>query len=168
MRKLNFLAAAAAIALAAGHASAATTNWNAHDPVELGFGAAMGANSAINDYFTFTLASNAHLLGVAVANDGGLADLTGGVVELFRYSGAGPIGLIDSFAFDGVAVTHDFGILTAGGYNYQVKASVAANAVFGTYQLNSQLAPVPEPASYALMLAGLAAVAGLARRRKTV
>lgn len=160
--KIKIVAAAAA-ALLCGVASAATTPWGTHDTVELGFGVGMGAGSLLSDTYTFSLSSLSGVLAVAVSNDGGVLNLTDGKVELFKVGNATAIG---SFSFDASAVNYSFGALTAGDYYYTVSGKVAADAFAGTYQLNSQLAPVPEPETYALMLAGLAAVGFVARRRK--
>lgn len=162
MMKLKIVAAAAA-ALLGGAASAVTTDWAAHAPVELGFGVGMGAGSLVNDTYTFSLSSLTGVLAVAVSNDGGILNFIDGKVELFQVGNAAALG---SFSFDSSAVNYSFGSLAAGDYYYVVSGKVAADAFGGTYQLNSQLAPVPEPETYALMLAGLAAVGFVARRRK--
>ena len=161
--KLKTIATAALIAAASAAASAAPTNWGTHDATEFGFGFAVGAGSLISDEFDFTLSSPADLLTVAVSNDGGSVNLVNGLVSLYQVGNAAPI---NSFSFDSTAVNFDFGSLAAGNYFYMVTAQVAADAGAGSYQLNSQLAPVPEPESYALLLAGLAGVGYMVRRRR--
>ncbi len=161
--KLKAIATAALI-VASGAASAATTNWGPHDPIEFGFGFAQGAGASISDEFDFTLGSSTGVLAVAVSNDGGLSNLVNGSVSLFQVGNATPI---NSFSFDSTAINFNFGSLAAGSYYYMVTAQVAADAAAGSYQLNSQLAPVPEPESYALLLAGLAGVGYMARRRRS-
>jgi len=161
--KLKTIATAALI-VASGAASAATvTNWGVHDPIEFGFGIAQGAGASISDEFDFTLSSSSGVLAVAVSNDGGLSNLVNGSVSLFQVGNATPI---NSFSFDSTAINFNFGSLAAGSYYYMVTAQVAADAAAGSYQLSSQLAPVPEPESYALLLAGLAGIGYMVRRRR--
>ncbi|MDC6169562.1 MULTISPECIES: FxDxF family PEP-CTERM protein [unclassified Roseateles] len=159
--KIKAIVAAALLAVG-GVASAADTNWGNHDAFEIGFNAGTGAGSLISDKYSFSLASTAGVLAVAVSNDGGILNLAEGLVTLFKVGEAAALG---SFSFDSAAVNYSFGSLAAGEYFYTVSAKVAPGALAGTYQLNSQLAPVPEPETYALMLAGLAAVGFVARRR---
>ncbi|MDQ1918895.1 FxDxF family PEP-CTERM protein [Massilia pseudoviolaceinigra] len=54
--------------------------------------------------------------------------------------------------------------LTAGAYTIQIKGSILSNAA-GRYSANIALAPVPEPETYAMMLAGLGLLGFTARRR---
>ncbi|MDQ1814295.1 FxDxF family PEP-CTERM protein [Massilia sp. CCM 9210] len=54
--------------------------------------------------------------------------------------------------------------LSAGAYTIQVKGSILSNAS-GRYSANIALAPVPEPETYAMMLAGLGLLGFTARRR---
>ena len=55
--------------------------------------------------------------------------------------------------------------LAAGSYYLQVQGSLVSNAA-GKYYANIALAPVPEPETYAMMLAGLGMLGFAARRRK--
>ncbi|MEJ6000462.1 FxDxF family PEP-CTERM protein [Paucibacter soli] len=163
--ELKQVMAALAVAMAGMSAHAGGGAWAQHDPIELGFGSAIGAGSLLSDVWSFSLASSGNLVAVGVSNDGGVFNLTGGMVELYKVGNAVAL---DSFQFDQAAVNHAFGTLTAGNYYYKVTASVAAGALAGTYQLNSSLAPVPEPETYAMLLAGLGVVGFLARRRQSV
>lgn len=56
--------------------------------------------------------------------------------------------------------------LAAGSYYVQVTGSVLSNAA-GKYSASVALAPVPEPETYGMMLAGLGLLGVAARRRKT-
>ena len=162
--KLKLLALSGLLAASAA-ASATTTDWGAHDPAEIGTGFAVGANASIDDTFMFSLTTPASVVAVSVANDGagGVFDLTGGTVMLYQVGNSTPI---DTFAFDSTAFSHNFGALNAGNYYYEVMAKVAPTAQAGSYLLSSTLAPVPEPESYALLMAGLSAMAFIARRRR--
>jgi hypothetical protein len=155
--------AAVALAAASSFSQAASYDWGTHDIVEAGGGFASGAGASLSDTFKFSLSSQTGVLAVAVSNDGGLFNLTGGKVELFKEGSKTAIG---SFSFDKDATSFSFGSLLAGNYFYTVTGKVASDAFAATYQLNSQLAPVPEPETYALMLAGLGAVGFVARRRQ--
>ncbi len=55
--------------------------------------------------------------------------------------------------------------LAAGDYSIRVSGSVVSNAA-GKYYANIALAPVPEPETYAMMLAGLGLLGFTARRRR--
>lgn len=61
--------------------------------------------------------------------------------------------------------TLSYSNLAAGSYFVKVDGSVMSNAA-GKYYANVALAPVPEPETYAMMLAGLGLVGFTARRRK--
>jgi hypothetical protein len=161
--KLKSMACAAAL-LAAGAASATTTDWGVHGTAEVGTGTALGAGTVVDDFFKFSLGSPADPIAVAVANDGanGIFDLNGGTVSLFQ---AGNPSALGSFSFDSTSVSHDFGALAAGSYYYEVVAQVAPTASAGSYLLSSTLLPVPEPETGSLMLAGLATMGLMLRRR---
>ena len=163
---IKAIAFAALVAVSAG-ASALTTNWGQHDPAELGSNFVQGSGSLINDIYTFSLASASSTTSVSVTNDGagGVFNLENGVLSL--YSGVPSTGsLVGSVVFDAAPITHSWGSLAAGNYYYQVTAQVVSSALAGSYLLSSTLAqPVPEPETYALMLAGLAGVGFVAARR---
>jgi hypothetical protein len=59
-------------------------------------------------------------------------------------------------------------VLSTGSYFYKVEGNVAQGAFAGLYTITSTLAPVPEPETYAMLLAGLGAVGFMARRRKSI
>lgn len=157
--------ACAALIFAAGAASATTTDWGPHASIEVGFGHAEGAGASIDDIFSFSLASPTGLVAVSVANDGanGAFDLTGGTLSLYQVGNSTALGSVN---FDSTAISYDFGALAAGNYFYEITATVAPTAQGGSYLVSSTLAPVPEPETYALLLAGLGAVGFMVRRRR--
>jgi len=157
--------AVASLLLASVAASATTTNWGVHGAAQIGTGFALGANTPIDDIFQFSLTGTSDVIAVSVANDGanGAFDLGNGEVSLFQVGNNTALG---TFSFDSTSISHDFGALTAGNYYYEVMAVVAPTAQGGSYLLSSTLAPVSEPASYVLLLAGLSAIGLIARRRR--
>jgi hypothetical protein len=158
------LFASVTLAFSAFSASA-VTHWGTHDPVEFGFGSAVGSGTALIDQFQFTLTQVSSLTATAVANDGASLKLNDALVDLFMGNvGSGtPIG---EFAFGSTASSSTFTSLAAGSYYYSVSGKVGANAKAASYALTSQVSPVPEPESYALMLAGLGAGGFIFLRRR--
>jgi PEP-CTERM motif-containing protein len=146
-----------AIALCAGTAGATTVDWGVHDAVELGSNQ-FTAPGAFEDRYDFSV-TNGGLLLSAVTNDAAPTfDITGGLVELFTSGNA----LIGSLSFDSTAVNTSFSVET-GNYYYRVTGTVIGSA--GSYLISSAVvAPVPEPASAALVLMGIAAIALRGRR----
>lgn len=162
------IAAAAALAVSAFAASAASTDWLAHDPVEFGSGSGIGSGSSILDTFSFSLGSASALTTTAVSNESANLDLTGATVFLYKGT-VGSGSFVSGFGFDSTSITASVTPLTAGLYYYLVSAAVGSGAVAGSYTLTSlvsPVAPVPEPETYALMLAGLGAVGFMLRRRR--
>ena len=166
---IKSIAAAVALVAVSAAASAATTDWGQHPNAVGGGNFVNGAGTMVDDFFKFSLSSPASVMSVSVTNDGasGVFDLQNGMLSL--YSGVPSTGtLLGSFAFDAVAVSHNWGALAAGNYYYEVTAQVVSTASAGSYQLSSTLAaPVPEPETYALLLVGLAGVGFMASRRKS-
>ena len=155
--------AASLLALSAG---ATTTDWGAHDPLEVGVGLVNPGSFA--DAFLFNLSAASSLISTTVANNlggGGVLSIADGTVQLYKEAGAVDQ-LIDSYSFDGTTgnTTHTFASLMAGDYYYKVSGK-ANGASGGFYATTSSTSPVPEPESYALLLAGLA-VGGLIYRRR--
>jgi hypothetical protein len=69
--------------------------------------------------------------------------------------------------FSGDNVTTWLGTLGAGQYHIDISGSFGPEAAYGQYSVAMNAVPaVPEPETYALMLAGLGAVAFMARRRR--
>jgi hypothetical protein len=75
--------------------------------------------------------------------------------------------LVGSYTFDGTTGNswHTFNAMSSGNYYYEVKGN-ATGSQGGFYSITSTVAPVPEPETYAMLLAGLGVVGSLYRRRK--
>ena len=164
--KLKYVAAAvvATLASASSMAMTSSTFGGQHDAVEsaLGLYGPGVMTTSFVDIFAFTLGtaatvqSTSSALGTSFATYGlfGVgADMTGGTFDdvLFGASGLGAPGTLSVS-------------LTAGSFYYKV--SGIASAAGGGYSLGSTVTAVPEPETYAMMLAGLVAVGFLARRRQ--
>jgi hypothetical protein len=123
------------------------------------------AGSTFTDRFSFTTTSMGDLSAGLVSlsgNDKNGLDITG--FSLFDASGSIlggtqlSSGVSDQWSFN-------YNDLAAGTYYVQVSGSVLSNAS-GKYYADIALAPVPEPETYGMMLAGLGVVGFMARRRK--
>lgn len=159
---LKFLTVAFASVLAF-NAQAASTNWGAHGPLEIGTN--LAAPGSISDTFTFTVGNGASLVSSAVQlGSPGVLNIENGVVKLYREQGIEDA-LLGSYSFDGTTGTvfHTFDLTSAGTYYYQVVGE--ATGSFGGYYSISSAAAVPEPTSLALTLVGLATAGAIYRRR---
>jgi hypothetical protein len=163
---MKFAPLAIAVTLSVSALSAsAVTQWGAHDPQEIGFGFAFGAGASLLDSYSFTLSEASSLTTTAVANDGTSLMLTNPTVDLFK-GAVGSGTSLGQFGFGNTSSSFTFSSLGAGLYYYVVNAKVGPRAVAGSYALTSQVSPVPEPETYALMLAGLGAVCFIFLRRR--
>lgn len=152
--------AVAAIALAASTgAQASDTNWATHDSFEAGIKLKWGSFA---DNYSFTI-SGPSLLDSSLA-----AAFGGGSYSLFSFGSDHLRGTADDVSFGSWSFNsfHNTASLNdSGSYYYNV-----AGRLFGGYVLTSSLesvtAPVPEPETYAMLIAGLGLMGVVARRRK--
>jgi PEP-CTERM motif len=122
------------------------------------------ANSSFLEYAVFNVSETVSVSGVATTLTLGFgwADIDNFTVSL--WSGANSV--LATFA--GNNTTFDLGVLTAGDYSLQFTGTFSPFSDMGTYGVGLVAAPVPEPSTYALMLAGLGLVGFMARRRREV
>ena len=155
--------AAAVVALTALSSHAASTNWGAHDPLEMG-GNTITAG-AIFDTFAFSLAGPASVASGVLS----FGNIVGGAYSLYSYGIDGLMGTGDdvgvgAWTFGAAPATHTVS-LTAGSYYYSVFGGVPGTA---SYAIASAVttAPVPEPETYALLGAGLGVIGFVVSRRR--
>lgn len=175
--KFSLLAAASALVLASG-AQATTTDWATHGPIEIGV--SVVPVGSFTDWFKFEIAPVPFTVSsTAVANNlggGFVFNVAGGQYSVWSYGangtfegGAGDdVKLSGNWAFNGASgnITNSVALST-GKYYYQVTGQ-GTGLAGGMYTLTSTVAavPVPEPETYAMMLAGLGALGFLASRRR--
>jgi len=136
-------------------------------------------DGAFADVWYFTI-SNATVLDTSVTNSNNNVPnnvITGGSYSLNSSTdlvfGNGDDVSLGSWAYDGTTgATQHSVLLGAGNYYFEVLGNVTGTNIdgsskaSGTYTLSTNLAPVPEPETYALMMAGLGLMGFVARRRK--
>jgi len=168
--KLNTISVATAVVLAASSlaASAATIDLGLLDSsgpdTSSGFSAKFAANASIADTWTFTLDKASLVSFGAQQSFGSLSSAIhsfAGVLE-----GHGPLTLVSSATQSNLSWS---GALSAGTYSVSITGlSVAKNTQYTSTlaAIPVPAAPVPEPETYALLLAGLGVVGFVASRRK--
>ena len=164
--QLKPLVAASVAVLASVSAQAADIDWGAHDLLETGFSA---VTSLVRDTYSFSLASTSDVAS-SVAS---LGLTVPGTYGLFMPGADGMVNTADDMAtpyawtYGGTPTVHKV-TLAPGDYYYAV---TALGAPVGAYVIASATAvgtptAIPEPETYALLLAGLGVVGFLARRRR--
>lgn len=162
-----------ALALGAAGAQANTVDWNNHDVLEIGVNFVSGV---FTDYFLFDIAPDAlNVTSTAVANNlgnGFILNIDDGLYSVWSagadlgIGGGDDVKLTADFSFDGQSGNGYHSVaLNPGSYYYMVSGN-GNGSLGGSYMLTSTIAPVPEPESAAMLLAGLGMLGFLARRRR--
>jgi hypothetical protein len=151
--KKTLVAAAVSGLLAVGGAQAATSDWGVHDEIQT---SSQIVSGSFMDIFTFNLASDTSLKTIGISIPG--YPITDPMIWLYKEMGA-----VDTF-ISAYSFGHSFTIdsLAAGDYYYKVTGT-ATNP--GVYTLVSEIAPVPEPETYMMLLGGLGMIGLMAKRR---
>lgn len=163
--KLKSAVLAIALAAAAASAQATVFDWGSHGNIE--YGSVFNSPGAFEDFFAFNLVPGADLSSTTVSNNiPVITNVAGGNVELFQgnYWDMTADTLVGSYSFDGTTGSSPFTFssLSSGDYFYRVTGN-ATGMAGGFYTISS--APIPEPETYAMLLAGLG-VTLIARKRK--
>lgn len=181
--KLKLVAAAVLMASGVAHAGFANVSGNgsqgnAYDMGVIGASPSVLAvtltgspSSFFEEYANFTIptlsstsgSANTYSLNLWGIN---VAEITGLTVEV--WNDAHPGGSTLYTTFSGNNATNLIGNLAAGQYHLDISGYLGSAAHVGQYSVALQALPVPEPETYAMLLAGLGLVGFSVRRRKKV
>jgi len=169
---LKSVAIAAALVGASLSASAATTNLGTvSTSVPTSFGGY--ASGSISDIFTFSLPANSgsgySVVNFPLSTSAGTFNLLLSGLALFS-NADGIVGNTDdsyvtSATGNSNALSFSFANTPAGNYYLQV-FGVTKGSLGGLYTGAISVTPVPEPETFAMLLAGLGVMGAIARRRK--
>jgi hypothetical protein len=178
--KKSIFSTAAALLLSAGVLFASAANAEVlvfDDAGNATFGVSHADTGAYTDEFLFKVATESQgwVSGTAIAGKtlSGISRLfnygiTG--VEFFRVNADSSRSMLGTDATTGNSVEFFMAdTLTAGNYGFAVHGYTTLDGLGGSYagNLNLVTAPVPEPASYGMLAAGLGMLAFTARRNKS-
>lgn len=162
-----FVAGLVAAALSAGLAQAETRNVGTIGSTTQVFSHTAGS---FEDTINFSIAGASTLNGTAnnlVLSFGSLNILNITNLAVNVWNNSHPTGTTWFGSFAGDAQTYTFNLPAAGDYHVDI-TGIANGLSGGTYGIALSAAPVPEPETFAMLLAGLGLVGTIARRRKTV
>jgi hypothetical protein len=156
------IAAATIMLCAVGGASATTWDIGLVPTTDEGFGTTRTVFGTFSDEATFsiptgTLGLSANVLEVVGAKSGYTFNIVGLTYSIWKDGGK------ISTDFSG-GLTPNYASLTAGDYELHISGT-ATGAFGGLYGVNLTVTPVPEPATYGMMVVGLGLL-GLAKRRR--
>ena len=120
-----------------------------------------------SDHFTFSVTDLPHDLDAIISSISGSADTGLDITGLAVYSEAGVLIASGASLMSGITDvwTVSADNLALGNYYLQVSGTMVSDTA-GSFGGAIMLAPVPEPETYGMMLAGLGLVGWMARRRK--
>lgn len=126
-------------------------------------------NSIFEEFANFTIPTLSSVSGSANAYSLNLwginvSEITGLTVEV--WSDSHPSGSTLFASFSGNNATNVIGDLAAGQYHLDISGMLGSSAHIGQYSVALQALPVPEPETYAMLLAGLGLLGFSVRRRK--
>ncbi|SFD90856.1 FxDxF family PEP-CTERM protein [Nitrosomonas sp. Nm166] len=119
------------------------------------------ANFTIPTLSTTSGSANTYSLNIGGIN---VAEITGLTVEV--WDDTHPSGSTLFATLSGNNATNLIGDLAAGQYHLDISGNLGSSAHIGQYSVALQALPVPEPETYAMLLAGLGLVGFSIRRRK--
>ena len=170
--KFAVLAALAAMSVGSASATVTTTAWgilNTDDASGSFFNSPSGV--PYDHYFSFTLDDTYEFFTTAVANNNDVSIFSNNKVTLQQKTGPGVWSTLGQYMFTNTSSEHAFGIHDAGLYRVEVTAdSTGSYTAYGTISTRivaHEVPAVPEPETYALLLAGLGAMGFVMRRRNT-
>jgi hypothetical protein len=166
---------AAAITLAAGsaHASSTSVDWGALGAGASRAGVGFPTGGSFLDTYRFSISDAFLDSSVAVSNNILPAyGIASGSYSLFSFGANNLMGDADdalfggSWSFDGTTGSLVNTVsLTAGNYYFAV-SGITTGLQGGFYTITTAIAPIPEPEIYGMLLAGMALMGFLARRRQ--
>lgn len=128
-------------------------------------------SSFFEEYANFTIPSLSNISGSANTYSlkvGGInvTEITGLTVEVWNDTHASGNTLYASFSDNNA--TKVIGDIAAGQYHLDISGNLENSANIGQYSVALQALPIPEPETYAMLLAGLGLVSFYTRRRKII
>ena len=123
--------------------------------------------SFFDEFANFTISTLSSVSGSAKTYSLDLGeDITGLTVEVWR--GIHPESGTLFASFSGENATNVIGDLTPGQYHLDISGNLGSSSDTGQYSVELQALPVPEPETYAMLLAGLGLVGFYTHRRKII